>query len=325
MISGTRQPTRQFPGRVRTLSTRRGQALLEFAIVSLILYLLLAAIFEFGRAIHGAQVLQQAADVCAKEISRMPLPAELTFEQALAGTPGDRPVRSQIYDPHYLVLDLDTLGGRPKLEDLIADLPPVNQQLFALMVFSEVGGRRLLRYPGALVTDDDSTDDPVDPPSAGLMVLVPLVTRDGSGGEAVRWVEVVEDIQTGDPSGDDPSDPFHIASPQKGLVALRINYPFQAASLSSFRPAAGPFEPNIGTPQVADDDAVSADPPPQGGSLVAPDVAAGQYGGTYGGPFGLGEHGALGSPQLAGGLPLRPFRRVISAQAIYRREVFAEL
>ena len=37
--------------------------------------------------------------------------------------------------------------------------------------------------------------------------------------------------------------------------------------------------------------------------------------GPYSGAYGLGEHLALGQS-------LRPFRRLISAQAIFRREVF---
>jgi hypothetical protein len=58
------------------------------------------------------------------------------------------------------------------------------------------------------------------------------------------------------------------------------------------------------------------------GVTGAPLEGGGRYAGTYGGQFGLGAQGALGSPEMTGGRPVRPFRKVISAQAVYRREVF---
>jgi hypothetical protein len=87
----------------------------------------------------------------------------------------------------------------------------------------------------------------------------------------------------------------------------------------------GPFAPTIAFPNVADDDAVN-DPDGPPGDLVGGDLVdeQGLYAGTYGGRYGLGAQGALGSQQLTGGRPVRPFRRVISAQAIYRREIFLE-
>lgn len=62
---------------------RPGQALVEFAVVALVMYLLLAAILTFGHALYVAQGLQTAADLAAREISRTPLPADATFEEAL--------------------------------------------------------------------------------------------------------------------------------------------------------------------------------------------------------------------------------------------------
>jgi hypothetical protein len=318
---------------------RSGQSLVEFAVVALVLYLLLAATIEFGRIMFASQALQSAADLCARELSRTPLPPVLSFEEALIEESplgsGMRPVKDNIYDPHYLVLDLDTLAGRPTLQALVADLPVVNQQLVPLMVPAQVGGRRLLRYPGALLEDNDNSDDPADPEPAGFLVAVPLVeSRDADGVETIRWVNVVEDIQQGDEAAllgeHDRTDPFNIVSAHRGLVAVRINYPFQAATLSSFRTSPdGPFEPNIAFPNIANDGGVTELNAPPGGTPIAPDVpidpATGQprYAGTYGGAYGLGEQGALNSPQLAAGFPLRPFRRVLSAQAIFRREVFA--
>ena len=155
-----------------------------------------------------------------------------------------------------------------------------------------------------------------------------MTGRNADGIETIRWVPVVEEIDTEDSADDNTGatpDPFRISSSQRGMVALRINYPFQSASMSSFQPNnAGPFEPTIGNPNVADDSGVvELNPGDRPGGLTGAALSNGEtFSGTYGGEFGLGAQGALGSDQLTGGRPVRPFRRVISAQAIYRREVF---
>jgi hypothetical protein len=100
---------------------------------------------------------------------------------------------------------------------------------------------------------------------------------------------------------------FSIASPQRGLVALRINYPYQAAALSAYYPStAHPIEANDGGVRVQ---------PRADGFDPGTPVGSGQAVGTYAGPFGLGRQFALGKS-------VRPFRKALTAQAIYRREVF---
>ena len=302
---------------------RHGQSLIEFALVALVVYLLLAAILTFGHALYVAQGLQQAADLAAREIARTPLPADITLDN-----PPDHPegpgalhhpdVQSRIYSEEYLVFDLETLDANQSFfQDVVPTWPLLNQQLATLMIVdNSIPGLRLLRYPGALLT---SASTPT-----GFTVGIPLVVgRDGAGVETIRWIPVIEEIE----SPDNP-DPFQISSNQRGIVALRINYPFQSASMSSFRPNdLGSFEPTIGSPNAADDGQVSelnADARP--GSLLSIPLEddQGLYAGTYGGRYGLGAQGALGSQQLTGGRPVRPYRRVISAQAIYRREIFLE-
>ena len=95
---------------------------------------------------------------------------------------------------------------------------------------------------------------------------------------------------------------------------LRLNYPVEAATMSSFRQSpGGPLEPNLGFPNLADDQQVQSEAGTfaPAGELIAPDRQFGPYTGQY----------SLGR-QLAFAQEVRPFRRVISAQAIYRREVF---
>ena len=266
--------------------SRRGAALIEFGLVSLLLYVLLVGGIELGRLMFAAQALQDAARVAAREMSVLPLPADATFAEALA----------QVYDPNGLVLDIDD----PDFETNLLNLPIVNQALRPLMIVDdvEVGGvrRRLLRYPGALLSG-----------AGGLTVGIPRVVSRGAGGEeTIEWVPVIEEIPCG------VGLPFSLESPcpQAGGVAVVINYPFQSAGLSGFRAnPAGPFEPNADSRIVAGDGSVTETNTAPGAPVNGEDT------GPYAGPYGLGRQYAFA------GQTLRPFRRLISAQAIFRREV----
>jgi hypothetical protein len=290
--------------------------------VALLVYLLLAAILTFGHALYVAQGLQQAADFAAREIARTPLPADATFEEVLTdGSLG--PDGANIYSEDYLVFDLyDLEENQSFFQDIVQDWPLLNQQLATLMIVdNSIPGRRLLRYPGALLNSETSP--------TGFTVGVPLiVSREGAHGEEVniQWIPIVEEIEAADPN-DPRHNPFQISSDQRGIVALRINYPFQSASMSSFRANRNePFAATIGAPNAADDGAVTELNPGDrpGGFVAGPvDGSQGFHAGTYGGQYGLGAQGAFGRvDEITGGRPVRPYRRVISAQAIYRREIF---
>ena len=107
-----------------------------------------------------------------------------------------------------------------------------------------------------------------------------------------------------------------MSSPERGIVALRINYPYQSASMSGFQPPADPTLPP-GPPDnpvipIPADNSISAASPPQGvGNPVVSDLDFGASSGVYG----------LGT-QVAWVNVVRPYRNLISSQAIYRREVF---
>lgn len=276
----------------------RGALLVEFALTAILFYVLLAMILDFGRLYFTAQVTQSAVRTGASELARTPLPAGYTFEQALA----DPLVKARVYDDDLLVVDLDAIPGGLDLATWVGTWPVLNQMLRPAMIFDDVGGRRLLRFPGALL------DDPSRP--TGLTVLIPfVVSRGATGVETITWVSPVEEITNPDFPGESP---FNATStvPQRGIVALRINYPWQAAASSGFL-GSGLDAPNIGSPIEADPDAVTATPLPAGVSLRPDDGAPG----TYAGPYGLGR-------QLAFGREVRPFRKLISVQALARREVF---
>ena len=284
---------------------QRGAVLVEFALIAFVLALLLVAIMDLGRAIWTTQALQDVARVAARELSLAPLPATMDFDTALAAT------SDTIFDPHLLVVDLDVHPEGPDLDAYFASMPIVNRMLRPLMIPDDVstdaGPQHLLRYPGALLADSD----PGSP--TGLTVAIPRVlSRDAQGIETIDWVPVLEEIRSS--PGDPASGPFSVASTgvDHGLVALRVNYPWQAAAMSAYLPSVnGPGTPNLDGVITADDAQVSAPPPPGAGvSLLSDSTAVG----AYAGPYGLGR-------QFAYGKTVRPFRRLISTQAIYRREV----
>lgn len=278
----------------------RGAILVEFGFVVLILYLLVAVTIDFGRLFFTANTVQDAARTAARELAVIPLPAEMTLEQALA----DPEARKRVFQPEHLVIDLDAIPGGRSLDEFLDTLPVLNQAIRPLMIFEKVGGRRLLRYPGALIKD------PRTP--SGLTVGIPYVVgRSSDGVETIRWVPIIEEIKNPNFPG---VSPFRLdtpaAMPQRGLVAIRINYPYQASMLSAYRESPnGPLEPNLSRPIRADDASVSSVNAPPGALAGGSDV------GPYAGAYGLGRFYALGKE-------VRPVRKLLSAQAIFRREVF---
>ncbi|MDA7874189.1 pilus assembly protein [Rhodopirellula sp.] len=332
---------------------RSGQALIEFALVALVLYLIVGAALTFGLWLYAAGQIQQAANVGARELSQTPLPFDSTFETAL----DTLIVRQRIYDDRWLVIDLDQLeASNPNynfFEDVVPEMPLLNQQLASLYIVDRfdhdnnaaTSDVRLMRYPGALLTRTDAISTPALTGKPWVaqqyVVQIPIVVErtaghsGGGGGERIRWVNVVEEIDTeglpDEDSGENP-DPFSLENSNtdmRGVVALRIHYPAQSAWLSSYQDR-GPFVINTDDPNVADDAAVVViDNSNQSGSLIERPLtgtnASGDsiYAGTYGGKYGLGIHGAMTSPQLTGsGSGIRPYRRVLVSHAIFRREVF---
>ena len=298
----------------------RGAALIEFALVSLALYLILAATIEFGRLMFSAQGLQDVARLAARELSVAPLRANITFDDPNdpEGNVLTNPiVRERIYDEACLVVNLDDFASDDEIDRFFANMPVVNKALRPLMIIDRSTGSTLMRYPGALLTGNDPAAT-CKGRAAPYTVGIPRVTARGADGEETfDWIPVLEEVRS------DPLDPgtgqFALSPGHEGIVALRINYPYQAATMGGFRASAdGPFEPNISNRIVADDSMDPLAPPTNGTVLAEPDPADDAFYGPYAGRYGLGR---LATP-LGNGQGIRPFRKLLAAQAIYRREVF---
>lgn len=278
----------------------RGGVLIEFAVIALALYLLLAFILDFGRLIFTAQAVQEAARVAARELALVPLPAAATFDAALQ----DPSVLANVYDPGRLVIPVT---DEATFLAALAALPIVNKALLPLMIHETIGGVEYLRYPGALLSDPNS--------SSGFAVGIPRVVSHGADGvETIEWMPPIEEIVAN--PVDPATGPFSVAStgPQQGLVAIRVNYPFQAATLVGFQQGPdGPFEPG-GTAILANDAGVQQlNGLPAGQTTSTPAVGPDNVG-PYAGTYGLG--GQFNWAQIR-----RPFRKLLTAQAIFRREV----
>lgn len=272
--------------------------LVEFALIAFALYLLIASVIELGRAVLAAQVIQGAADTMARELAIAPLDATLTFQQAIA----DPYVRARIYDERHLIVSLAEHPPGPELDDHFARLPIVNQMLRPAMITDTLGGALVLRYPGAVV----QRTAPFGGDSYATVMVPRVLERNDAGIETIDWLPVIEEILP----ADSPQSHFGIDAPLRpfrGLASVRVNYPYQAATLSAYR---GFGIDNI---VVADDGAVTDTGLPSDATLLGgSDDSSSPYSGTY----GLGRHYALL------GQSVRPFRKLLSSQSVRRREVF---
>lgn len=270
-------------------SGRAGGVAVEFALIALSLYLVLAGMLSLGRWMAVSQAAQDTARFAAREVALYPLPAEFGFAEALA-EPG---FRGAVYDPDFVVVDLVATPPGPDLEAFFAAMPVVNRALRPLMITSDVktpdGTRRLLHMPGAIV------ESPTSP--TGLSVLVPrILERDPESGKeiSVELAPVLEEVaRVGEPGA--------FAISRGGVAALRLNVPFQSAAFSAYLP-----------PEVGQNRIIVADP--AAGAPIEITGPGPEGAGPYAGPLGLGRLEAFG-------LSVRPFRRLVSAQALFRREL----
>ena len=328
---------------------RSGQALLEFAFLIPVLIILIGATISFGLFFYQANVLQQAVDIAAQEISRTPFPPNHALglgrlqncdEANLVSQ--DSNFLSEIYDEQYLVIH-DTEWGSGTAYDgdfqAFADtLPLLNRLLVQVMVRDN----DMTRYPGTLVQNSAGEETILIPiveyrsTTAGNENSNAVPSSIRAAGETVcEWVAPVEEI-TVDHDGDgstpdvgpyalDSGDSAVLTSFQPGMVALRINYPAQSTTLinrTSQSAIGSGSSSTLGNVIV-----IVGDTTLKGGattgcySIIDPSARISQGSGAAGsnphaGLYGLGELEVLTRV-------VRPYRKVMTFQAIYRREVFS--
>jgi hypothetical protein len=336
------QPVKAKNVRLEAYSThRRGQALIEMALLIPLLIVIIGATISFGLFFFQANVLQQAVDVAAMEIARMPFDptAELGLGDLDAnastllwdpGPDGTR-FRTEIYDPKFLVVHDaewdETTVFKGSLLDYAATWPLLNRLLVPVMVRDSTYPvdeapdpvdndpfTVVTRYPGAVVKYRDPVSGRIEE-----TVLIPIISYDTTTGaeSLISWVAPVEEIRVDhDNNITTPIvgpfsldfDPLLIRpSFVPGMVALRINYPAQSTTLIN----------RTGDIIDADDSSIVDGNTGSNYSLVVPAETGPADTTIHSGRFGLGRQAAL--LRSAG---VRPFRKVMSVQAIYRREVF---
>jgi hypothetical protein len=226
----------------------RGAALVEFALVSVVLYLLLAGAIDFGRLMFDADAVQDVARLAARELAVAPVRANATFDYALSCDPASDPtnclvdLKARVFDPACLVVDLNDQAVAGDIDGFFAAMPVVNRALRQLMI-TEPSRAGLMRYAGALVSDGSGAACSAVGPNGqaaptGLTVAIPLVnSRDASGVETITWVPVLQEMRATLDADCPRRGPFSFVFvanavdcgplapdpvPQRGLVAVRV-------------------------------------------------------------------------------------------------------
>jgi len=309
--------------------SRGGQALVEFGIISLLAFTFVIGILTYGIQLWSAVMLQQAVDQAATAASRTPLPPDKTFAEAL----DDEQFLDKVYNPRWLVVTPNELGNM-SFDEFMADKPIVNRLLSPLMVRDDsiqIGGAEFVfRYPGTVVTYVDFLGD------TRHTVLVPVLS--GRGSRQISWrfpVEEITEVVNGNEVSVFTVVPEVGAETEfRGLAALRINYPFQTPAAFGIQyvdaggsPIAPGEAPVAGNDWIFADESITADPLPsaftfaQTGNPRDPNFQL-FFSSSNGdlGPFS-GQYG-LGRLIGADGFELRPYRHVMTFQAIRIREMF---
>jgi hypothetical protein len=305
--------------------------------------MLVAGMVSFGLILCKANITQQAADVGAQELARMVLSPVNTItsgnengylDDVLYSTATDPAspayqVRQQIFDEQYLYVPVANMANK-SLFDYSANWPLMNRLMATAMIFDS--NLQAYRYPGAVVTNQ----------AGKTTVLVPLViARDPNTGiETIEWHRPVEEVKFQDSAGNWTIGQYSIAASgatgpsaasfTPGVVALRIYCPVETPMVAAQPnpanvPGTAPL-PNLGYQIEASDAGVTVTDPydlMQKYSLVVPPDS--NPGSPVGGEYGMGSlrFSAEKLTYQTRNVPLvRPFRKVVVAQGVYRREVF---
>ena len=197
-------------------------------------------------------------------------------------------------------------------------MPPGNRVLRPLMIADQLGSNGMIRYPGALLRRTGVSVSASSDCSEGSAFTVGIPELQGT---TARWRAVVEPAQGRN------NDRYALVDGGGGWADVRVNYPFQSAGLLPWRET-GAVDPGTGQPATAletyvpdsqiSDDGLAA----LGAARTAPAQPLPGPPRPYSGALGRGTvysplAGTDGSAQ-----PVRPYRRLLSASAGFRRELF---
>ncbi len=308
---------------------RRGSALVEFALLAFVVWLILAGVLELGRAFSAQQILQHASRTIARELSQLELQHDASFDEAIRA----------VLDTRFLVIDSNLLArcGKPLfgepghevgLQELFVEQMPIgNRLLRPLMIADRLGELPMIRYPGALLARSDGVSAG-SPCSEGSVFTVGIPELDPAAGVA-HWRSVVSpEPAPGNPGAAPGSDDFALAA--GGWAGVRVRYPFQSGALLASRES-GAVDPETGRMtqtlvDIADEGALVDMGLEALGATLLPALADESANPaspipTYAGPRGLGRLYSI--PDASGSArAVRPYRRLLSATAGFRREIF---
>ena len=329
---------------------RRGQALIEFAFVSIVMVTLFTVAFSLGLMLLQSMVTANAGASAGRILHHHPRLSPEAFEmmREIDGNPNAYDIANPTASEIMRLITADFTGsmlpeesefnnrfGGPLYDERLlvlsraqyntpADLPELNQQLLPNYIYD--ADRDVFRYPGAVVQRDSDN---------ALTVLVPLT-------EGI----IDSCFDTGDCSEYDPNTLTFWLSPLRickvsntclgpsdalradGSFVITITFPAQAGSLVAFRPVRDgvgnivedEFGNEIRTRVVADDSALTnlGTLPP--GYTLAPVASKSDFASlSTRGDYGLGELAVLDmSQEPFEPILVRPYRRVIGHTSTFR-------
>jgi len=262
--------------KIRLKRDQSGSVLIEFALISLALYLIMATTVEFGRAFLMANVAQSAANTAAALLSRTTIaktamtPEELLMDPEVLGT---------VYDPNFLVVDTACPPhDLACIDAFVATLPRVNQFLFRTTMIQDPN-TTMFRYPGAV-----PTPDPLNP--YGIV----SVSHDANGVEMVTCCNRVLQAEI-------------IPGTNGRSIHVAFTYPYQAVMLSDFGP------PHQINPNGDESNIVDANGNWGVHQVSQADQDIDVPAGPYSGENGLGK-------QFAFSQAVRPYRKLLTEEAV---------
>lgn len=287
------------------LANRRGQALVEFAIISFVLSAMLAGMLGIMVMALGSFQNNIAAESAGRVLNKVldyDLADASEVYTALATGP------SPLYEERHLILTPSEFYDSA----FKASLPPINRMLLSNFVFDV--DRNQYRHPGAVVINADGDETVLIPllPSASLGAANGIdradsVSTASSFPVALDWVApvTVADVFP-------PLDPT-AADPPPRSCTIAFFYPSQPGSMIDLEQT---FDSEgraiFQDPVVADDSSLSLSGLPTGYSF-APPVPSSGIASTSRGQFGLGE-------SFAFTISVRPFRLVFETATTFQLE-----